>query len=169
MANSRLRGITGALLIGTSAVALTPALALAARPISSASYTGHGTQYYNNTPNHAYTNRQRGRAQISFKVASNGQRVLNFAGAYTSYCVSGTSAVTDNWIAIDRTGFFSVSGSYPTYGYGHQRVGMTYATVKGEFFDGGHRARIFYKVTTRFTDSKEPPCGTEVRGTVRTA
>jgi hypothetical protein len=169
MATSRLRRIRGALLVGTTTVALTPALALAARPISSASYSGHGTQYFNNTSDHSYTNRQRGRAAISFKVASNGQRVLDFAGAYTSYCVSGTSAVTDNWIAIDHSGFFSVSGSYPTYGYGHQRVGTTYATVKGEFFDGGHRARIFYKVITRFSNSGEPPCGTEVRGTVRAA
>jgi hypothetical protein len=169
MANSHLRRIRGALLVGTTAAALTPAVALAARPISSASYRGNGTQYYNNTPSHAYTNRQHGHAHISFTVASNGQRVLNFAGEYTSYCISGMSAVTDNWIVVDHTGFFSVSGSYPTYGYGHQRVGTTFATVKGEFFDGGHKARIFYKVITRFTNSKEPPCGTEVRGTVRSA
>ncbi len=166
MVNSPLRRISGALVIGASALTLTPALALASRPIASKSYSGQATQYFNNTPNHTYTNRQHARAHVSFKVASNGQRVLNFAGEYTSYCISGTSAVTDSWIAVDHSGFFSVSGSYPTYGYGHQRVGTTYATVKGEFFDGGQRARIFYKVITRFTDSKEPPCGTEVRGTV---
>src|SRR5689334_9800125 len=128
MASSRLRRIRGALLLGTTAVALTPAVALASHPLASRGYHGHATQYYNNTPKHAYTNRQKTPAHISFKVSSNKQRVLNFSGDYTSYCASGTGAVTDSWIAIDQTGFFAVSGSYPTYGYGHRRIGTTYAT-----------------------------------------
>ena len=169
MASSRLRRIGGALLVGGTVLALAPAVALATHPLASRSYGGHATQYYNNTPKHTYTNRQKTQAHVSFKVSSNKQRVLNFSGDYTSYCLSGTGSVADSWIAIDQTGFFSVSGSYPTYGVGHQRIGTTYATVKGEFFDGGRRARIFYKVTTKFTNSSQAPCGTEVRGTVRAA
>jgi hypothetical protein len=168
MAFSRLRRVRGPFIVCTAVLALVPAAALASHPLRSASYSGRGTQYYNNTSNHSYTNRQHTRANISFHVASTGKRVLDFNGQYTSYCTSGTASVTDHWIAVDRSGFFSVSGSYPSYGYNHQRNGTTYATIKGEFFDGGHRARIFYKVFTRFTGSKQPPCGTEVRGTVRT-
>ena len=152
-----------------TAAALIPATAFAAHPITASSYTGSATQYYNNTANHAYSNRQRTKAQISFKVASDGQRVLNFSGHYTSYCVSGSATVADQWISVDQTGFFSVSGSYPSYGSNHQRTGTIYATIKGQFIDGGREARIFYRVTTKLTGSSQPTCGTQVVGTVHAA
>lgn len=166
MAHLRLRPSCGALLALTTAAALIPATALAAHPITATSYTGSATQYYNNTSTHAYSNRQPTKAQISFKVASNGQRVLDFSGHYTSYCVTGIASVADHWISVDQTGFFSVSGSYPSYGSNHQRTGTTYATIKGQFIDGGREARIFYRVTTHLTGSSQPACGTQVVGTV---
>src|SRR5437763_11558544 len=169
IALSRRKSAVCAVLISTALAVLIPAaVALAAHPITSARYTGHGTQYFNNTPDGSYTNRYRTPAHISFHVSRNGRRVLDFSGQYAVYCGTGTTSVTDHWISVDRSGFFSVSGSYPSYDYNHKRDGTTYATIKGQFFDGGHRARIFYKVMTRFTGSKQPPCGTEVRGTVRT-
>lgn len=166
MALHTVRRVTAALVVLTTVAALIPALALATHPVSSGSYSGQGTQYYNNTPSGSYTNRQHTPVQISFKVSGSGQRVLNFSGQYSSACLSGMTSVTDHWISVDQTGFFSVSGSYPSYGPSHQRNGTTYATIKGEFFDSGHRARIFYRVLTRFSGPSQPACGTEVKGTV---
>jgi hypothetical protein len=161
------RRVTAALFASATVAALVPAAALATHPVASGSYSGHGTQYYNNTPSGSYTNRQRTPVQISFTVSPTGQRVLNFSGQYSSSCLSGITSVTDHWISVDRTGFFSVSGSYPSYGANHQRNGTTYATIKGEFFDSGRRARIFYQVVTRFSGPSQPACGTQVKGTVR--
>ena len=91
--------------------------------------------------------------------------MLDFSGQYAVYCGTGTTSVTDHWISVDRSGFFSVSGSYPSYDYNHQRDGTTYATIKGQFVGDGHKARIFYRVVTRFTGHSQKPCGTQVKGT----
>lgn len=142
--------------------------ALGAHPLKGKHYSGHGTDYFNNTKSGSYTQRERGRrSKIRFDVSKDGRHVTGLRGYYDFYCGAGTSSITDKKLKISRHGTFSDTGSFPNKAPNGSVNGTVHVKLRGRFTGDGSAARVVYKVVIDFTGDTQRPCGTKVVGKVK--
>jgi hypothetical protein len=108
-------------------------------------YRGYGRECMNNTRDHTYTYCLPVRPVVSFRVSSNGRRVLNFVGVYDYYCGTGRSSVNAPSINITPGGRFSISGTWPDRLSNGRIIGTNHALITGSFTNTGKAAVVHYR------------------------
>jgi hypothetical protein len=141
-------------------------------PKPGTSYHGTGKDYMNNAPKWA----DEGSGKISFTTSADGKAVMHFSGSYSYYCGAGTSTVTEKRMAVSASGHFGTEFSQKLKGA--SAGGTAYASIAGQFTDGGEKASVSYLIDYVFKgdkvkhpySTKNPKalgCATWVRGTVK--
>jgi hypothetical protein len=152
----------------TAALMLGGAVALAAHPKPSGTYSGSGEEFMNNTPHGAYVDRHK-RANVTFHVTVNGGNVVQFVGHYDRYCGGGPATVDDSSMAVAGDGSFHDNGAYANRITGGTINGVTHATITGRFVGNGRVADVTYQAVTDLYASRPGTrgCGTEVRASMK--
>jgi len=142
----------------------------AATPKRGGHYSGTGKQAFNNTADGSFANQGfRPRAQISFRVAPDGRRVLGFKGTFFYYCGAGTSAVIANFLNVRPDGSFRFAFKTPARGPHGLVDGTVAVVIRGRFTGTGRTARVTYREETRLRSqpASQRPCATQVTGIVK--
>ena len=130
-----MRKLTSTVLIAAAAATVLGAGSVHAAPRASAIYRGTGQDEFNNA---SHWVKAPGTAKsISFKVSTDGTRVLNFRGRYAYYCGAGASTITATSLKV-RHGRFGGTGKTAN------QNGTNYFALSGRFSADGRTATVTY-------------------------